>query len=250
MNEEKKEKLMPTFDNVELSIKTWWLNLRKIIDIYLWAVFYAVIPIFIVVLFYFLIKYFFDIRYESPEIFYLASFIVLAIFLISTYFFIKAYIAFVLLIKNDFKGDSKELLKSSQEYVWPYIALSLLTIVLLLLWALLLIIPAIIFSVFYSMAYMVLFFENKKGMAAIRRSKELVKGYFWPVFGRIFLMSILMTMFLAIISWPMNYFSEDSLGFGLINLLVQIISFLIGPISLFFTYNIYKNLKNIKDVKA
>ena len=250
MNEEKKQKLMLAFDNVELSIKTWWSNLRKIIDIYLWAVFYAAIPLFVLVFIYFISQYLFNVGNSSTFFVYLMALLSIIAFLVVIYFFIKAYIAFVLLIKNDFKGDSKELLKSSQEYVWPYIALSLLTLVLLLLWALLLIIPAIIFSVFYSMAYMVLFFENKKGMAAIKRSKELVKGYFWPVFGRIFLMSILMTMFLAIISWPMNYFPEESLWFSLINFLVQIISFLIGPISMFFTYNIYKNLKDIKDVKA
>lgn len=246
MNEEKKEKLMPALDNVEQSIKTWWLNLRKIIDIYLWAIFYAAIPIFALAAIYFINDYFSVISFNSTISLYLGFAAILIIFLIAFYFFIKAYIAFILLMKNNFKGDSKELLKDSQKYIKSYVFLSLLTFILLLLWALLLIIPAIIFSVFYSLAFMVLFFEDKQGMAAIKRSKELVKGYFWPVFGRICLMSMIMTMVLALISWPMNYFPEESLWFSLISFLVQIVSFLIGPISLFFTYNIYKNLKEIK----
>ena len=235
-----KEKMTPAFDNLESSIKTWWASLKQVINIYLIALLYSFIPLALIILLVFLSS-----MGWFPEI----VGVIISVFavLVIIYFILKAYIAIVLLLKSDFTAEAKVLFKEANKYVVDYIGLAILTAILILLWALLLIIPAIIFSVFYSLVYMVFFFEDKKGMKAIRRSKELVKGYFWPVAGRMGLIALVMMVVMIIISIPNAYFSEESLAYGLWNLLIQIISFLIGPISLFFTYNIYKDLKKIKD---
>ncbi|MBN2854335.1 hypothetical protein JXK06_02255 [Patescibacteria group bacterium] len=234
-----KEKLTPAFDNLESSIKTWWATLKQVINIYLVALLYSLIPLGLIILLVFLSS-----MAWFPEI--IGMIISVLAVLVIIYFIIKAYVTIVLLLKSDFTAEPKTLFKEADKYVVDYIGLAILTSILILLWALLLIIPAIIFSVFYSLVYMVFFFEDKKGMKAIRRSKELVKGYFWPVFGRMLLIGIAMSLVFVIISIPNVYFPEESLAYGLWNLLIQIISFLIAPISLFFTYNIYKDLKKIK----
>jgi len=49
---------------------------------------------------------------------------------------------------------------------------------------LLFIIPGIIWSIYYCMAFYACAFEDKRGMDALRRSKELVKGYVWTIMRR------------------------------------------------------------------
>ena len=239
MSEEKKVKLKPAFDNLEDSFNLWWKSIKNIVDIYLWAIFYSAIPIFLLI--------FLPIFKDNNIVLSALFSVILAVsLLVFVYFSIRAYIAVILLLKKEFKGENKELFKESKKYVWPYIGLSILTAILVILWSLLLIIPGIIYSVFYSLAVMTFFFEDKRGMNALKRSKELVKGYFWPVFGRLFLIFVVMTMISSIISMPLEYLEENSLGFGIWNFITQLVSLLVGPVALFYSYEIYKDLKKIK----
>jgi len=119
-----------------------------------------------------------------------------------------------------------------------------------LLWSLLLVIPGIIYSVFYAFACFAFFWEGTLGRAAIRRSRELVAHYWWPVFGRVCFLGIITWAFTLIVSLPVYFVSVDSVFFQLWNILVQVISFLIGPIFLIFYYNIYRDLVKIKDHQA
>ncbi|MCX6795049.1 MAG: hypothetical protein NTY31_03660 [Candidatus Falkowbacteria bacterium] len=117
----------------------------------------------------------------------------------------------------------------------------------MLLWTLLLIVPGIIYSVLYSFACYALFFEDKRGLAAIRRSVQLVTGYFWPVFGRFLFIGVIVWFFSIIISIPsMSLVNANSLFVSLWTGIVQVISFLIGPIVLIYTYNVYTELVKIK----
>ena len=47
----------------------------------------------------------------------------------------------------------------------------------------LLIIPGVIFAVWFALAMYILILENKGIMESLSKSKELVKGHFWTVFG-------------------------------------------------------------------
>ena len=151
-----------------------------------------------------------------------------------------------LLIKNNYAGKSYQVFKETKKYIWPYIGLTLLTSVLVLLWALLLIIPGIIYSVFYTFAVFVFFFEDKRGMAAIRRSKELVKGYWWPVFGRICFLSLIFWLVSVCFSAPSQSVAEMSTAWYLWNAGMEIFSFIIGPIAVLYSYAMYKDLVRIK----
>lgn len=80
--------------------------------------------------------------------------------------------------------DIQELVKpaiyKAVGYVWIVILVSLLVI----LGFFLLVIPGIILGIWYSFAEQVFILENTRGYSALKRSKELVKGYWWPVFWR------------------------------------------------------------------
>lgn len=246
MEEEKKikEKLTPTLDLFELSVRIWWKNLVKFILVGVWGFIYALIPVAVILLFAIIMSRQGDNVSLSLEIVSLLAFFFG--FCAAFYFMIRGYIGSFLLIKKNYEGKPLEIFKETKSLAVPYIGLSILTAVLILLWSLLLIIPGIIYSVFYSLAIYVFFFEDKRGMAALRRSKELVKGYFWPVFGRICFLTLVMWVFGMVISIPSSMSPEQSVSLYLWNGIAQLFNFLIAPISLLYSYQIYKDLVNIK----
>lgn len=241
---EKKEKLTPTLDLFESSVRIWWKNIVKFILVGVWGFIYALIPLAIILLFVIIMSRQGDSVSLSLEIVSLLIFLVS--FFAIIYFMIRGYIGLFLLVKKNYEGKPLEIFKETKSFAVPYIGLSILTAVLILLWSLLLIVPGIIYSVFYSLAIYVFFFEDKRGMAALRRSKELVKGYFWPVFGRVCFLALVMWIFGVIISIPSGMFQEQSVAWYFWDGIVQLFNFLIGPIAILFSYQIYKDLVNIK----
>ena len=246
---EKKEKIIrpkltPVYDLFESSIKIWWENLGKFIKVYLWGILFALIPLVIGgALGYLMIKVsWFN---NSLAVIPLAL-LIFCCFVLALYFIIRAYIGVFLLVKKDYVGNELEIFKETKKYFWSYIWLGVLTTIFVLLWTLLLIIPGIIFSVFYSFAVYAFFFEGLKGMAAIRRSVSLVKNYWWAVFGRFIVIAIALWIFTIIISIPVYFTDNKSIFFSFWNSIIQIINFLIGPISLIYFYQIYKDLVIIK----
>jgi hypothetical protein len=84
---------------------------------------------------------------------------------------------------------------------WPKIAsffwISLLAGLAVMGGFILFVIPGIIFAVWFGFSIYVFIFDGIKGSSALKKSKELVKGYWWPVFAR-FLVIWIVAM---LISW-------------------------------------------------
>ena len=246
MPAENKPKLTPVFDNLNSAIKTWWKNLKKFVLIYLWGLAYALIPAAIAALLLGLQLWFGD-RLSWPII-TLGAIIFAVCFLALLYFCIRTYIGLYLLVKNNYVGKEHDIYKESEKYFWPYLGVVIPAAVLTLFWTVLLIIPGIIFGVYYSFSLFALFFEDKKGLDALSKSKRLVKGYWWPVFGRFFLMGVIAIVFSIIITLPISGQGADpSTPFYQIwSFLVQVVNYLIGPIYMIYIYGIYQDLVKIK----
>jgi len=226
------------------SINDWKKHFKTLVKIYLWGVYYALIPLVIIGLDMILLNFLKEDQWSIVRIILIIISIIAAI--IAIYFSVQAYVGILVFIKNGLNGSPKESFKAAKPLIFSYVWLSILTAILVMLWSLLLIIPGIIFSVFYSLAVYAFIFENKRGMDAIKRSKELIKNYWWSVAGRIFGLSFLIWLVTMIISIPGNMSPEGSWFFNFWGVVVQIFSFLIGPIALLFSYKIYRDLINIK----
>lgn len=246
MEQEKlvKEKLTPTLTLLESAISVWWKNFVKFVLVGVWGFIYALIPLAIILLFVFVVSWQGDNASIPLEIISLLVFLVGSCLVV--YFVIRSYIGLFLLVKKNYEDKPLEIFKETKSLAAPYIGLSFLTAVLVLLWSLLLIIPGIIYSTFYSLAVYAFFFEDKRGMAALRRSKELVKGYWWPFFGRICFLALILWIFGVVVSSPLSIIPEKSAPWYFYNGVVQLFSFLVGPISILFSYQIYKDLVRIK----
>lgn len=106
----------------------------------------------------------------------------------------------------------------------------------------LLIIPGIIFGIWFSFALYVFVEENTKGFNALLKSKQYVEGFFGSVFWRqLFfgLISIVLILPIAIVGGLVPGVSAD--------LVVNIVSALIlGPLGVIYIYLLYRQLRKIK----
>jgi len=134
-------------------------------------------------------------------------------------------------------------LRRAKSVAWGLFLLSLMVGIFVLLWSLLLIIPGIIMSVYYSLATWVLIVEKRSGLSAIRRSQELVRGNWWAVFGRNFSLGFLVWLLVAI---PGIFVESNSANEGVYGMLTNALLLLFTPFMVAYSYNIYKDLVKIK----
>jgi len=109
---------------------------------------------------------------------------------------------------------------------------TILTGVVIFVGFLLLIIPGIIFSIWYLFAVMISVVEGKSGGDALRRSKELVRGRGWTVFMRI----VVAYLFVLLISLALGMF-------GSVGQIIQFVfNLILGPMAILFTFQLYRAL--------
>ncbi len=107
---------------------------------------------------------------------------------------------------------------------------------------LLLVVPGVVFAVWFSFALFVLVAENLKGMDALLKSKEYVKGRWSSVFWRILFISAIF-LFFAFISGVVLHFFDFPFVEIIINFLISL--FLIPLVSIYL-FLLYKNLKDLR----
>lgn len=140
----------------------------------------------------------------------------------------------------------KQTFREAKSYAGAYLIVGLLVGILTFLWSLLLIIPGIIFGVFYSLAVYALVLENHKSMAALKRSKELITGYWWPVVGRCVLAGLIILIIRLILSIPLVAFEEGSVIASIWGMVLSVFGFLASQVYLIFSYLIFIDLVKIK----
>jgi hypothetical protein len=87
-------------------------------------------------------------------------------------------------------ANHDQAIKSAWPLAGGMILVGLLCGLIIMAGYILLVIPGIIFSVWYSQAAYAYLLEGRTGVAALNRSKEMVQGRFWAVWGRMLLVSI------------------------------------------------------------
>ena len=181
----------------------------------------------------------------------LLAFISILVFL----YVIYVSIIGIYILLRDFSPDLKvkEAFQRARPYFLEFVIVNLLIGIIVILWSTLFIIPGIIVSFYYTFAILVLIFEDYKGMSALRRSKELVRGYWWSVFWR-FLAVVLVYIVISFILAIPFFIIKDTSVFGLIwnfitsvfDIVIGVIFAILGVIFAIYSYLIYKDLVKIK----
>jgi hypothetical protein len=147
-----------------------------------------------------------------------------------------------LFILNRQRGMSySEAISEGKQKMGAFFWASLLSGLLTFLWALLLIIPGIIYGVYYTFAEYITLDKGLKGMDAVRKSMEYVKGMWWQVVYS-FLGLGAVYFFIYIIEMVVTAIIGQDLG-GIVNMLFSIV---FVPYSLIYSVLVYEKLKSLK----
>ncbi|MBH41770.1 MAG: hypothetical protein CL685_03585 [Candidatus Magasanikbacteria bacterium] len=112
-------------------------------------------------------------------------------------------VAMIQTIKECYEGKKPKVLRvttsNSIKLVWPMFVVSIIAGLIIFGGMLLLVIPGTIFSVWYAFSVYAVIFDNKKNMAALTASKQLVAGKWWGVLWRLFAPSFVFGVLLLLI---------------------------------------------------
>lgn len=129
------------------------------------------------------------INYYLPTSTIISNLVIVTLSIASILFNFWVFIALVRYIKQTLLKETAEDWKininNSAKFIGPMIFVGILNAILVFAGTLLLIIPGIIFGVWFTFAYYTILFENKKGVEALKTSKAMVVGRWWAIFWRL-----------------------------------------------------------------
>ncbi|MGE5425943.1 MAG: hypothetical protein ACM3PZ_02630 [Bacillota bacterium] len=159
------------------------------------------------------------------------------------YYSVRAKIGWLILIRDGFK-DVKGSFMKAKDYFWRYFWASLVVGLIVFALVFFLLVPAIIAGIYYAFALIVIIFEEKRTFSSIERSYDLVKGYWWPVFGRFLLVALIALLVSFFLNLPEPYITGwvHSAYVALINVFWA----LAGPFFLVYSYRLYNDVKEMR----
>src|SRR3990167_239315 len=135
-------------------------------------------------------------------------------------------------------------IKGTRKDIIPYYVISALAGLIAYVGYMLLIIPGIIFSVWFMFATYEYIYQGKRGFAALQMSKVYVKGRWW----NIFLLGVLPGVLLFVTSFILSMIADAELDSGVISgiaFMLRLCLTIIGtPLSLIYFILLYENVKD------
>ncbi|MFH1287011.1 MAG: hypothetical protein ABII02_04675 [Candidatus Magasanikbacteria bacterium] len=180
--------------------------------------------------------------------------ILLAIVLILVAVIINIWIsiAFVRVIANRYKGEKPKTLREeiveAKKYFWSVLFASILTGLAVTGGTILLVIPGIIFAVWFSFSMYTVIFEGKKGVDSLKASKAIVSGRWWSVLWRLFAPGFVFAILAMVVQWAASliFFVTNPLGtagLAIATVVVSAAAFLVLPLTTAAPTILYFNLK-------
>lgn len=157
--------------------------------------------------------------------------------------FVWGQIALLYAIKDSQEGIGfVESYKRGAHKIFSYFWVLLLTGFITAGGFFLLIVPGIIFMVWFSLAIFVLIVEDLKGMNALLKSKEYVRGKWTAVFWRFLFIGVLSLIVSLVMGFILNFFK--------IPFSTEISNFIVGvfltPLVVSYSFLVFSNLKTLK----
>lgn len=170
------------------------------------------------------------------------------------YFFVYLWVSvscvYAIKERNQKIGIKESLAKGWNKLIsWLWI--SILNIVIVGLGLLLFIIPGIIFAIWFVFSGYILVSEDLRGMEALSRSRQLVKGNWWKIFWRFLIAFFVIFIALFLIGLPFGLFcvwifNIPDMAEEIGSIIGGILGIFATPFGFTFGFLIYENLKGIK----
>ena len=144
-------------------------------------------------------------------------------------------LAFIKAIDLEGQASTRDLIGQSWPLVGKYIILQSLLGLTILFGFVLLVIPGLIFSVWFMFSTFILAIEGVGVRAAMKQSRAYVKGKFWGITGRMLMLIIVIGALTAAASYVDNQ---------IVTIIVQVLStFLLAPLATICTFKLYESAK-------
>lgn len=151
-----------------------------------------------------------------------------------------AYLALVFALQENIQFG--EAYRRAWKKIWSYGWLTLLSGFAVLGGFVMLVIPGVIFSIWFAFATYVFVIEGEKGMSALLRSREYVRGYWWQVFGRQIVFGLAALVAIMLLGLVGTVLGGEAGASFIVNLFIL----LLAPVSVAYVYTLYQNLKSLK----
>jgi hypothetical protein len=131
-------------------------------------------------------------------------------------------------------------------WFWPFVWVTIIEILAVMGGMFMLIIPGMWLAVALSFMSYIFVMEHRRGLDALRQSKDYIKGYWWAVVGRTLLLGLLFIVASIVVQIPV------SLIFG--KMFSSVVSMAMAlffiPFSAIYQYFIFQNLRELKPALA
>lgn len=142
----------------------------------------------------------------------------------------------IIILRNEKENLTwRDTMKQSKPFALPYLATSIFSGLILLANFAFFIIPGFIFLIWLAFSSYIVVIENKRGLDAIAKSREYIRGYFWNVLLLMLIGSLIMQIIFSAIK-PLI----------VIPFLYPIAAILVAPLGIIYNYLIYKHLRELK----
>jgi len=179
--------------------------------------------------------------------------IILFVFAASLVFAVWTSIALVRALKEIFIGQEPKEWKTnfseSSGLIMPIIYTSILVFLIILGGTILLIIPGIIFSVWYAFTFYTVIFEDKRGFKSLSASKSLTVGRWWAIVWRLIAPGLIFGILGALLSFVViglvDLIPMDPLGYAIAERIMSaVVNVAITPLSAAAILILYLSAKN------
>lgn len=168
----------------------------------------------------------------------------IALFIVSTIVQFASNIALIYILKDD-HTNIRESFRMSLKILKSYIWVTILSTLIIAGGIMLFVLPGIIFSFWYTLAWFIVADQNLYGMDALNKSKYYVKGNFLWLLARFLLLGlfVMATTMLSggIGSMIDGVFLDDSVTL-FEGLLPGVVSIFAAPFAVTFAFNLYRDL--------
>ena len=138
--------------------------------------------------------------------------------------------------------DFREAFRRARGKVSPFLWLSFLNGLLIAGGLVLFIIPGVLFAIWFSLMQFVFVAEGERGLNALLKSREYVRGHFWPVAWRMLFTVAVAILATAIPARIIEIFEPRVLP----QIFNYLVSMVLGPVIVLYTFFLYDSLKKLK----
>jgi hypothetical protein len=132
----------------------------------------------------------------------------------------------------------REVMRRAKPYILSYLWINILSVLLVIPGFILFIVPGILLMVWFSFSRYVIFFGKERGVAALLKSREYARDYFWSIF-LLSLTAIVSILFIDAVLRPLDALPLGGLVHAVINIFISLLE------SIYF-YLIFNHLRTIK----